>query len=219
MTRQVPVYSCMQREVNDIRLQDLPAEIWEGLPEINLVETVSGSRPRQATKVRSFWSKQRPSLFFRFEGDDDHIVSTMTKHDDPIYSEDVVEVFLSETGSLQHYKEFELSPANVKFDAKIQNSLDGNIQIRTEWHAEDWVTVFNNERESQRFVCLWELPFHHFTGGLPAAGSEWLMNVYRIDRHPVHGDEYSAWSPTGEINFHLPHVFGRLAFKEMGSSL
>lgn len=212
MTRQTPAYSCLLREVGDTPLESLPEEVWGGLPEMVLVETASGKEPRQATKVRSFWSRERPSLFFRFEGADDHIVSTMTNHDDPIYDEDVVEVFLSESGSLQQYKEFELSPANVKFDAEIQNDLQGNIQVSTEWHAEDWKTVFYNDKESGTFLSLWELPFHHFSGGIPEVGGEWLMNVYRIDRHPEHGDEYSAWSPTGKINFHLPRTFGRLMF-------
>jgi hypothetical protein len=45
----------------------------------------------------------------------------------------------------------------------------------------------------------------------PQPGDEWLANLYRIDRSPA-GDEYTAWSPPGRINYHTPERFGRLVF-------
>lgn len=43
-------------------------------------------------------------------------------------------------------------------------------------------------------------------------GERWRVNLYRIDRPKDGRDEYTAWSPTGEMNFHLPEKFGELIF-------
>ena len=47
----------------------------------------------------------------------------------------------------------------------------------------------------------------------------WRFNFYRYDRIRENGEEtgnieYSAWSPTGKINFHMPERFGIVTFKE-----
>jgi hypothetical protein len=47
----------------------------------------------------------------------------------------------------------------------------------------------------------------------PQKGDRWLFNLYRIDRGKNGQDEYSAWMPTGEINFHMPQKFGELVFE------
>ncbi len=38
------------------------------------------------------------------------------------------------------------------------------------------------------------------------------MNLYRIDRPLDGSDEYTAWQPTGKINYHMPEKFGTLVF-------
>ena len=48
----------------------------------------------------------------------------------------------------------------------------------------------------------------------PKAGDELHMNSYRIDRPKDGRDEYSAWSPTGEVDFHMPQCFGKMIFIE-----
>jgi hypothetical protein len=45
----------------------------------------------------------------------------------------------------------------------------------------------------------------------PLEGDRWRVNLYRIDR-AADGDEYSAWSPTWEINYHVPSRFGEIVF-------
>ena len=50
-------------------------------------------------------------------------------------------------------------------------------------------------------------PVHDRSPFRPDHGDRWRANFYRIDRaHDA--DEYSAWSPTGEIQFHMPNRFG-----------
>ena len=48
----------------------------------------------------------------------------------------------------------------------------------------------------------------------PRDGETWRANFFRIDRHPQHGDEYSAWQPTMKdpADFHIAECFGTLTF-------
>lgn len=176
---------------------------------MRLRETVRGTDPTLATSVEAFWSDC--ALYFRFTCVDDYIRATMTGRDDPIYKEDVVEVFLSETGSLSEYKEFELSPTNVQFDARIRNDR-GTLTVKTEWDAQGWKTQVYSVENGGGWTCVWEIPFAVFSGGVPFPGDVWLMNCYRIDRGKNGIDQYQAWSPTGAKQFHVPDKFGRLRF-------
>ncbi len=57
----------------------------------------------------------------------------------------------------------------------------------------------------------------------PQFGDQWRFNVYRYERLRVDGEEteieYSAWSPTGEINFHRPDRFGIVTFSAAPTSV
>ncbi len=207
-----PKYLCQKRKHLDF---PTPTDRrWDALPTMYLKETVSGANPDPSltTTVKSFWTEH--ALYFRFTCKDDFINATMTERDDPIYKEDVVEVFLSETGSLSEYKEFELSPTNVQFDAQIHND-QGRISVHTEWDAPGWRTEISREEENGDWACVWELPFDTFSVGSPHPGDVWRMNCYRIDRGKEReADLYMAWSPTGAKQFHTPHRFGRLRFTD-----
>ena len=48
----------------------------------------------------------------------------------------------------------------------------------------------------------------------PLSGDCWGINFYRIDRKENKEGEYSAWSATGKIDFHMPKKFGELIFVE-----
>ena len=59
------------------------------------------------------------------------------------------------------------------------------------------------------------VPFSAVGRSAPAAGERWLGNFFRIDRHPLRGDEYSAWRPTLRTppDFHVPEAFGLIEFQ------
>ncbi|MNI13746.1 hypothetical protein D3C73_669800 [compost metagenome] len=209
MTDNPLLYRCEEKTLHHFpHAQD---EIWLNVPKMHLVDTVTGDHPRLTSTAQAFWSQSQQCIYFRFICEDDHVVATMTNHDDPIYNEDVVEVFLSETGSLQQYKEFEVSPTNVKLDAFIRNIPSESLQVALEWHAEGWRTEI--EQDPSRYVSTWAIPFSNFEGGCPSRGDQWRMNCYRIDRGANgNEDQYMAWSPTGAVNFHISSKFGVLEF-------
>ena len=203
------IYECQHIDID--RFPSISNSVWDEVTAARLVDVVTGSEPRLSTIFRLFWNRERAALYIRFDGEDDHAVANMTEHDDSIYEEDVVELFVSETGDLQTYKEFEVSPANVMFDAVIHNNpVDSPIRVNREWHAIDWKT--ETYSGDGKFISIWEIPFCNFTGGTPSHGAQWRMNGFRIDRGNNGADEFTAWSPTGEVQFHIPNRFGYLRF-------
>lgn len=182
---------------------------WTRLEAVALSDVVTGGKPRLETKVRACWTKEQ--LYIRFECEDDHVVATMENRDEPIYEEDVVEVFIDESGKGKTYFEFEVSPRNVVFDAIIEKGLDGEpLKVDTAWDAEGLKTFVRNESE-HLFVYDIILPFSNFQQA-PQAGTQWKWNLYRIDDDQQGQRHYWAWSPTGAVNYHIPNRFGTLVF-------
>lgn len=111
---------------------------WKNIEGVRLVDNISGQNPRLKTTVKACWTEDY--LHFLFECEDDHIIATYDKRDDPIYYEDVVEIFIDESGKGIHYKEFEVSPRNVVFDALIENRKNQNLIVKEDWDAEGLLT-------------------------------------------------------------------------------
>jgi len=180
---------------------------WENIQAISLREVVTGERPRLRTDVKACWTSD--ALHIRFECEDDFIAAEMTRRDDPLYDEDVVEVFIDEEGSGRAYMEFEINPLNTIFDARIVNDTKGSIQVDTAWDAEGLATAVTREGETYKYDIA--LPLSNFEKR-PEAGTTWRWNVYRIDRDPQGERHFWAWSPTGAVDFHRSHRFGTLVF-------
>lgn len=182
---------------------------WSSVETVTLREVATGDMPRLNTQVRACWTKA--ALHVRFECEDDHIVATMLNRDEPIYEEDVVEVFIDEQRTGRNYLEFEISPRNVVFDARIHMGDDGvKIHPDTSWDADGLHTAVIKESES-RYVYDMVLPFTNVEQP-PVFGTEWKWNLYRIDDDQQGNRHYWAWSPTGKVNFHVPERFGTIVF-------
>lgn len=181
---------------------------WSEVKGVPLSDTVTGKTPRLATMVKACWTNQ--ALHIRFEYEDDHVVATMTRHDDPLYEEDVVEVFLDETGEGSSYLEFELSPINVAFDAVVTLDEDGTVHPDTSWNADGLSTAVGKLASGLRYGEF-RIPLANFRQP-PEEGTAWRWNAYRIDDDKQGCRHYSAWSPTGKANFHVPAKFGALMF-------
>jgi hypothetical protein len=141
-------------------------------------------------------------------------------HDDPLYEEDVVEVFVAPDDP-RRYFEIEVSPRGTTFDAAI-DSPDGvraTMHADRSWTCEGLLAAVRTmtERDGARiFDVLVRIPFFALERATPGGGETWRANFFRIDRHPRHGDEFSAWQPTFRTppDFHVAAAFGTLRFVE-----
>lgn len=182
---------------------------WNRIAAVELTNTVNGDAPRLNTVVKMCRSEQ--FVHIRFECEDDHIVATYTNRDDPIYKEDVVEVFVDEKGAGTHYKEYEFSPRNVVFDALIEKEAGKRPIVNISWNDSELQSEVIAV-EPNKLVYDIRLSLRSFER-LPVPGTSWRINFYRIDQDAQGKRHFWAWSPTGIVNYHTPEKFGTVIFE------
>ena len=183
---------------------------------VRLRLSTDGSAPRLATAVAAFYDDA--ILTIVFSGADDHIVATYAKHDDPLYEEDVVEVFLAPE-RLEEYFELEVNPLATTFDARLESPDGVRQSMRADrgWTCEGLMAAVRRVHEADGLMSadtVVRIPFAALGREAPRHGETWRANFFRIDRHPG-GDEYSAWQPTMKTpaDFHVTAAFGTLRFE------
>jgi hypothetical protein len=177
------------------------------LPPIPLLDARTGEAPRLSTALRV--GLRGRVLCVRFDGRDDGVVATYTGHDDPLWEEDVYEVFLAPTTEAPDlYYEFEVNPLGALFDARIESPQRrrAGMRIVTEWDCEGFAAPVT--RRPDRWSASIRIPLDPLCGG--SSPAVWRAAFYRIDRGSP--DEFSAWSPTlaDPPEFHRPERFGIL---------
>lgn len=179
---------------------------WEKCVPLNLVDTLTGLPPLQATEVRLGWSEDY--LHIRYVCQDPYVVSDFTERDQPLYEQDVVEVFIDEEGDGRKYMELEVSPHNVVFDAFIHNDDGAGLNLKADvtWQMNGLRTKVESDDQGNRVYYI-HIPSCNFKSPL-TSGLCWKVNMYRIDENEQGEREYQAWQPTGAINFHIPAKFG-----------
>jgi hypothetical protein len=179
-----------------------------------------------ATRFRALWDDT--GLFLRFDATDPSPWHTMTKRDEHLWEEEVVEIFLDLGRSGRDYYELEISPANVVCDLQM---ISASPQKKGEigFDLAGLETRVAMVKDAKGGIAGWTatafLPWNGFrplpsANGLalpPKPGDAWRFNVFRIKRPggpaaPEKDAVEAAWSkPPGE-SFHAPEVFRDLVF-------
>jgi hypothetical protein len=159
-------------------------------------------------------------LYVGFHSVDRDVWGTITEHDGPMYDEEVVEVFIDANRDGISYVELEVNPLNVSLDLFAINR-NGVLCTLFDWEATGWQHAVQidgslNQRDGtdRSWTVEMALPLEALMTAPhipPQHGDVWRANLYRIDRGRE-GDEYSAWSPTWAINYHIPARFGEVVF-------
>ncbi|MFH1086055.1 MAG: carbohydrate-binding family 9-like protein, partial [Chloroflexota bacterium] len=176
---------------------------------------------RQATTARVLWDDGY--LYVAFHCEDSDIWGITTARDQAIYNQEVVEVFIDEDGDGRGYIEIEVSPLNAVLDLYMLRRGRRGKGLWG-WDSQGLRTAVRVEGDPTRRGTpdrLWTvelaIPMDDFLQAPnlpPQPGDVWFGNLYRIDR-ATNGDEYTAWSPPGIINYHTPERFGRLVFSDV----
>ncbi|MCU0228723.1 MAG: carbohydrate-binding family 9-like protein [Bryobacterales bacterium] len=180
------------------------------------------------TTFRALWADR--DLWLRFDVQDPAPWHTMTKRDEHLWEEEVVELFIDLDGTGKNYAEYEISPANVLCDVRMESGVP-NVKSILEWdHAgiESAVRMrAGSGADPGGWTAILRLPWRGFRS-LPAVtegraktpprpGDAWRFNLYRIERphgpaDPKKDAVFAAWIPTGTASFHNPAVFRPLIF-------
>lgn len=187
---------------------------------VRLRRSVDGGAPRLSTTVALSYDAEYLSILF--SAADDHVVATYSAYGDPLYEEDVVEVFVAPEHPGEYF-EVEVSPIGTMFDARIVSPHGTRHTMRVDrgWNAGAIVAVRKLVEPGGAITIdtLLRIPFRALETTTPADGDVWRANFFRIDRHPDRGDEYTAWRPTlrNPPDFHVPAAFGVIKFQSSHS--
>lgn len=193
---------------------------WAGAPIIDLVVADTGGPARQRTVARLLWDDDY--LYASFVCQDHDIWGVTRLRDQAIYDQEVVELFVDDNCDGHGYIEIEVSPLNAVLDLYMLKRGEHNRGL-WDWVSEGLMTAVQVDGDPTRrgtadrsWTVEIAVPMVDFMTAPhvpPRPGDVWFGNLYRIDR-ATDGDEYTAWSPPGRINYHTPERFGRIRFSD-----
>lgn len=165
---------------------------WQTAAGTGTFQTAEGGpEPKGPTSAKITWDDQHLYLFV--SADDDDVSSSFTKHDEPIWKADVIEVFIDADGNGKGYVELQVSPQNVTFDAwfpTVRPTTDvagytAGLQTAVNVRG----TLNNSADDDQGWDAEWAIPLSAVKGLDPAMavklppqpGDVWRFNVVRAD--------------------------------------
>jgi glucose/arabinose dehydrogenase len=232
VAQDLPEYTCLKAN-SPIIIDGVADEAaWQQADPVGMVDVsyIQDPRPHsQPTEVRMLWDDD--NLYVLFVATDPDVWSRLTERDDPLWNDEVVEIFFDPTGESLRYAEIEVNSLNtivdllVTWTPKRQSFFEWSPELRSAVTVDG--TVNDHTDEDRRWVMEIAIPWSALQSDLldvmgdqslpPREGDVWRFNFYRYERLRENGVEteieYSAWSPTGEINFHMPERFGLVTFR------
>ena len=166
---------------------------WAAASQINTFTRILNDYGRIAnpTRARMLWDDE--GLYIAFACRDRNAWALFTEEDDPMWSEEVVEVFIDPDGDGLDYLELEVNPLNAVVDLRIG-------RVHPDWVSDkDWdilglrtaVQVEGTVNDTTDVDGGWtveiSIPWAAFEpaiagGGKPRVGDRWRLNLYRIER-------------------------------------
>ncbi|HEX2747593.1 MAG TPA: PQQ-dependent sugar dehydrogenase, partial [Verrucomicrobiales bacterium] len=178
-----------------------------------------GQKPERTT-VRLLWDREW--LYFLAEMEDRDVWADRTEHDGDLWTNDVFELFLKPSAKHAGYYEFEINAAGAVFDAFLPNAaafLEAGARKTGDFHMEAKATVEGTLNQRQDTDRGWRmegrLPWTDLlaTGGRPAPGEVWGVNLARFDFDRERKEpQASSAAPLSEMGFHRTEEYASLKF-------
>lgn len=175
-------------------------------------------KSKERTRARLLWDREW--IYFLAELDDTDVTADVREHDGQMWKNDVFEIFFHPSTEHYGYYEFEVNPFGAVFDAffpSAESHRDPQRVSRHEFHVEAKVVVRGTLNKSDDRDTGWliegRIPWSDFnwTGGRPAPGETWRVNLTRVNgREP--GNELTSASPLTKPSFHRKEDFAALRF-------
>jgi len=194
----------------------LTDQVWTKARAVELVNSLDGRKTTVRTMVRLLYDDEH--LYVAFDCEDPDVWGTLMKRDDPIYNEEVVEIFIDANGDGRTYNEIEVSPNNTVFDAYFPARRQG---MDTSWDSgvKSAVRVRGTLNDPSDRDEGWTVEMAIPIGRLaevphlpPRPGDRWRFNLYRLEHIERKRVEGQAFSPLYLGDFHHLPRFGWLVF-------
>ncbi len=185
----------------------LDEAVWH-LPGHELVTSLEGEPdPDPPTRVWAAWDTEY--LYFAADLPDTDIWTEYRDQDDPLYRQDVFEVFVAGDNSGSKYLEYQVSARNVTFDAAFPRYRKGDEAWDSTWRTAVNVRgtldgpVDRDQGWTAEVAIAWtEICAHTTIPCPPQAGTRFRTNVFRIERPGRRGSKGLALTPTRKPDFH-----------------
>ena len=190
---------------------------WKAAQPVVLRGSFDGRPAQLRTEARLVYDDA--ALYVAFDIEDPDIWGTLKQRDDPIYEQEVVEIFLDANADGRTYNELQVSPHNVIFDAYFPARRQGmdktwDSEMKTALKVRGTLDDASDRDEGWTvemripFARLAEVP--HVP---PQKGERWRFNLYRLEHHGRRAVEGQAFSPLFVGDFHALPRFGWLTFQ------
>lgn len=194
---------------------------WKSAPAVTFVFPWSKQAGRkQNTRAKLLWNKNY--LYVAYICEDIDITAQYTRHDDPVYKDDCVEIFINPSpGKSNCYYGFEMNAKGVLYDyfrvpdvCMIKRLDFENILLKTSIEG----TLNKRDDKDHSWILELAIPFSNFrelTKTLPPnPGSSWRINLNRWDGKQKRC--LSQWSASDASwpDPHRPGRFGIIVFSK-----
>lgn len=205
----------------------LAEEVWAKIKPILISYRLeSGKQPTQVTyrtEVRTCWDKK--NIYLSFVCEDEDVWATKTQKDEPLFNENVCELFLDPLGQGKDYIEIEVNPLNTILD--LVTPRPEVAQYWTRWAKWDMKglktavqingTINNRQDKDSSWIVEMALPFKsipHFKE-YPQFGDIWRVNFCRVASSVfLDQQEICSWVSLSKLDFNLPLEYGILKFEK-----
>jgi hypothetical protein len=191
---------------------------WKAAPHSPEFTDAEGGAPVGGrTAARLLWDDQH--LYAFVEVEDADVFSSYRGRDDPLWKEDVIELFIDADGDRKGYVELQVNPNGAIFDAFFPGT-------RAQPHHVEWnggmraaVVVHGTADRRDDRDRGWDVELaipHADVKGMaadmavripPVVGDRWRLNVVRVDKPRDAGIRAATWSPITIGDF---HALGRM---------
>ena len=214
----LPTYQAQRRSAPITIDGSLDDPGWKGVKSTGaFVKSLSGKKAKYKTKAKLVWDDEY--LYAAFIVEDPDVWGSFEKRDDPIYQEEVVEIFIDADGDGKTYNELELSPRGVIFDAYFperRKRMDLSWNSGIEAAARVRGTLNDASDKDDGWDAEMRIPVAKLASvprWPPQKGDKWRFNLYRLDWHSNREkNEGQAFSPLFVGDFHHLPRFGWLEF-------
>ncbi|RMG19923.1 MAG: hypothetical protein D6729_04005 [Deltaproteobacteria bacterium] len=195
---------------------------WGSAPVARLVRSDGRGRPTRRTEAKLLWDDAR--LYVAFVAEDPDVFSTFEADDDPLYEQEVVEIFIDADGNGRTYNELQVAPSGHIFDASFvapRQGMDLGWSSGMEAAVEVDGTLNDASDTDRGWTVEIAIPFDRLTAvphRPPQAGEVWRFNLYRLEHLDRKRVEGQSLSPPVLPDFHRPERFARLRFVDEGGS-
>ncbi|MFT7611088.1 MAG: hypothetical protein ACI9J3_000026 [Parvicellaceae bacterium] len=204
------------------------------------IEGDSAKKPFLETKVKILWDSTYLYVFASLA--EPNIWASLENHDDIVYRDNDIEVFIDPDGDSHNYMEIEVNALNTVLDLLMVKPYRNGGPLIMEWNPAKlktavhlYGTLNNSSDTDSSWTVEMAIPMSALCfnkpKSWPAPGDYWRINFSRVHYSLVKAGngyekakgsdgnllpEYNwVWSPQGQINMHMPEQWGYLLFNSV----